>query len=1045
MNYRLALDLGTNSIGWAQFSLNQEFKVNGLMDGGVHIFDQGRNAESLGSNALERRSARGMRRTRDRKNRRKQELLSALVNSALLPSVKEERHSLTIHNPYELRERGLRESLTAHEFGRALFHLHQRRGFRSNRKSGNGEDGKIVSANRTLIEKLNESNFETYGAFLESRRKQGLPTRLRLQGEGAKSAYEFYPTREMILDEFRLLFSRQRSFGLREANSKVQEEIEKIFFRQRPLKSPLVGRCSFLPEEIRAPKSLPTAQRFRIWSDVLNLRIVDARQKSRPLSLGQLQAAVQVLMKEKDQSSKQLAELLGLNLGETFNFFSKRKSKLLGDQTAALMRPVFKKHANLDWQSLELSEQDAVIEKLLGDENDEELISWLESRFTLTQDQAKSLAQINPSLARSHLSAAAMGRILEVYETQYLPYSEAVKAAGLGHHSDQRTEKPFDLLPYYGQYLRDSVAPPNKDAPQNDVERYGRFPNPTVHIVLGRIRALVNALVERDGKPSQIIIESGRELPLSAQARKDLEREQRENTQLNDKRAAQIQALGHRVTHETLLRMALHEELGPDGKCIFSGEKIDAADALTDRVEIEHILPFARTLDDSRANKTLAVRRINREKGNRSPFEAFGNTPEYDSIIERVHALPKNKRWRFAENAMARFEDEDKWLARQLTDTQYVARLAVRYLTPICEGYNGRSVPVWATPGRLTAQVRHSLGLNEVLGLRGKKNRDDHRHHFVDACIIGLMDRGLLQAVSRIASRSATKFEQDEKIADFVTEALGPLKDPLRAAVDKQAAAIVIAHRPDHSTGGPLLKDTAYGFINNPPQPTYDTKDNSKSNVALRVAFPGDKFKSMEHLNDILSKNTHAKLYQRILPAVEAGTPFKEAAEAAAQALGIRKVKTGYRKNVEAIQVRGKTVKGYVSGGNWAYDLFQCPHHGFGSELINMRAANSPGAAPPWKTKYPEAKRIVRLFGGDMIEIDDPRPGKESARAIFRIQKMTNRKITLCDPHQANVDTRNKAGEKLLFDKAPNVLVKLGLRKLHVSVLGTVRGRASKS
>ena len=1056
MAYRLALDLGTNSIGWAQFSINEKGHVGNLIDGGVHIFDQGRNPKSLGSNAADRRLARGLRRNRDRKNRRKRALLTALVAYDLLPAKTKDQQALTRQDPYAIRERGLSNRLTPHEFGRALFHLHQRRGFRSNRKFNSNEDGKIAKANGQLSQKLEESGFETYGAFLAHRHREGLPTRLRLQGKGAKAAYEFYPTRDMILHEFNLLFDKQRSLGLQAASPKAQEELKKIFFRQRPLKSPLVGRCSFLPDEDRAPKSLPTAQRFRIWSEVLNLRIVDATQNSRPLTHGQVLKVVEELCKKKDCSFERLGKLLDLNPNETFNLKSKRRTKLR-DQTAAAMRSPFKQHISLKWDALTLPEQDEVVEKLLGDENDEELIAWLKGRFTLIQDQAKALAQISPLPTRSHLSAEAMRRIVAVYEEQLLPYDDAVKAAGLGHHSDRRTSEVFDFLPYYGAYLRDAVAPLNPDNPRNDVERYGKFPNPTVHIVLGRLRALVNALVKRDGKPAEIVIESGRDLPLSAKARKELEKEQKKNTQANEERAKHITALGQQVTHDALLKLALYEELGPDAQCIYSGEKICPADALSHRIEIEHILPFSRTLDDSRTNKTLDTRHINREKGNRSPFEAFGHKPEYNAILERVQNLPKNKRWRFGENAMSRFEEENQWLARQLTDTQYVARLAVRYLTPICETFDGKNVPVWATPGRLTEQVRRALGLNEVLGLKGKKNRNDHRHHFVDACVIGLMDRGLLQKVSRAARHSDDEKEQNQKIADFITQALGTLKDPLREAVKARAADMVIAHRPDHAKAGQLLKETAYGFIKKAfPQTAPDLKEKSTPNVSLRVPFPKDEsksdgsksneFKSIEDLSKILSTRTHAKLHQRIWPALEAGIPFQEAAEAAANALNIKKIRIGLRETVEPISVDGDFIKGYASGGNWAYDFYQCPYDGFGAELINLRTANGPGFAPPWKTKHPEAKRLMRLFGGDMIEIDDPRPGKEKARTIFRIQKMTSGAITLCEPQEANADKRQREGEdkgKIFFSRTSKTLWELGVKKLYVSVLGEVRGRTS--
>lgn len=981
-----------------------------------------------------------MRRNRDRRLRRKNGLKILLQSHGLLPQTNTE--ALATLNPYALRADGLIRALGAHEFGRALLHLHQRRGFQSNRKADGGEDGKIATAVTTLTQKLRDQGHETYGAFLAARHATGLPTRLRILGEGAQAAYEFYPSRALIRAEFDLLFARQRAFGLVEANAQAEAAIARHFFHQRPLKSPRPGRCSLIPTEDRAPKSLPTAALFRVWSDVMNLRILDERQASRPLSVVEQDTAVAALTAKADMTFEALANALKLAEGERFNLHSARRKKLLGDPLGAKMRKLWKQAGQGSWDDLDRAAQNAVILELLDEGDDATVLAWLKVTHGLDAAGAELIAGANPSPARGHLSLAAMERLIDVMAGQRLPYDEAVKAANLGHHSDRRTGEVYDTLPYYGEVLADSVTPGlNPEAPRNAVEEFGRFPNPTVHIVLGRIQKLVNALIARDGKPAEIVVESGRELPLSAKARRELEREQRENTAKNDARAKIIESHGLRVTADRLLRLALHEELGADARCVFSGEKINQADALSDRVEVEHILPYSRTLDDSRANKTLSTRQANRDKGNRTPHEAFTGTPEHAPMLERVRELPRSKQWRFGANAMARFEEKDGWLARQLTDTQYMARLAVRYLTPVCARFDGRNAPCWATPGRLTAAVRHTLGLNEVLGKKGKKNRDDHRHHFVDAVVIGLMDRGFLQEIARLARRSADAGEQDAKIRDKIAQALGPLKEPLRAAVAGRAQSMVIAHRPDHSRGGALLEETAFGFIG-APRTTPDSKDKGNFNVSQRLAFPGDKFKKLEDLDRILSARTHARLHAFILPRLEGGEGFVEAASAAAKHLGLKKVRVGLNKAVEAIVVDGAATKAYASGGNWAYDLFDCPRDGFGGVLVNRRQANARDFIPPWKTTNPQARLITRLFGGDMIEIDDPRPGKEG-RAVFRIQKMTAGKITLCDPVEANADARNRSEGGLFFDKGPKPLMELGLKKLHVSILGQVKGRAT--
>ena len=68
MKYRLALDLGTTSIGWAILRLNNEAPPSptAIIKAGVRIFNNGRDAKTEASLAVTRREARGMRRRRDR-------------------------------------------------------------------------------------------------------------------------------------------------------------------------------------------------------------------------------------------------------------------------------------------------------------------------------------------------------------------------------------------------------------------------------------------------------------------------------------------------------------------------------------------------------------------------------------------------------------------------------------------------------------------------------------------------------------------------------------------------------------------------------------------------------------------------------------------------------------------------------------------------------------------------------------------------------------------------------------------------------------------
>jgi hypothetical protein len=81
----------------------------------------------------------------------------------------------------------------------------------------------------------------------------------------------------------------------------------------------------------------------------------------------------------------------------------------------------------------------------------------------------------------------------------------------------------------------------------------------------------------------------------------------------------------------------------------------------------------------------------------------------------RAAHLPRNKRWRFEPDAMAKFKDEEGFLARHLVDTQYLSRLAREYLGSLYPDRGEDSGHVWVSPGRLTEMVRRKLGLNDLL------------------------------------------------------------------------------------------------------------------------------------------------------------------------------------------------------------------------------------------------------------------------------------------------------------------------------------------
>ena len=287
MKYRLALDLGTNSIGWCVLKLNEQGSPAEIARSGVRIFKDGRNPKDKTSLAVARRLVRQQRRRRDRYLKRRDRLVSILVSHGLLPESKADSHDLIEVDPYELRARGLDSALIPWELGRALFHINQRRGFKSSRKMTGGEDedkGAIKSSISRTQQEIEDSGFRTAGEYLYDRRLKSMPVRSRHRA--ATKDYELYFDRAMTETEVMELLKSQMRFMPEILTNECGAEILDTILHQRPLKPVDPGRCTFEPDELRASQALPIVQEFRILQELNSLRVIMSAMSERPPYFG---------------------------------------------------------------------------------------------------------------------------------------------------------------------------------------------------------------------------------------------------------------------------------------------------------------------------------------------------------------------------------------------------------------------------------------------------------------------------------------------------------------------------------------------------------------------------------------------------------------------------------------------------------------------------------------------------------------------------------------------------------------------------------------
>jgi len=429
------------------------------------------------------------------------------------------------------------------------------------------------------------------------------------------------------------------------------------------------------------------------------------------------------------------------------------------------------------------------------------------------------------------------------------------------------------------------------------------------------------------------------------------------------------------------------------------------------------------------------MREANRRKRNRDPYTAFGDSAEWQEIAERASHLPKNKRWRFAADAMEKFDSEGGFVARQLTDTQYLSRLAKQYLEVIAPD------KVWVVPGRLTEMLRRHWGLNSILPDHNfahtskSKNRLDHRHHAIDAAVIAATDRGLLNRISREAGL------RESQDLDEVVAKVPPPWPTFRDDVREQALAIIVSHKPDHghpekqgaaqgrdTTTGRLHNDTAYGF-------TGEKDEKGNDLVVRRVALMSLTDKQIANIRDALLREA---LWEatRDLTGKDREKALRKFAAMHPLYAGIRRVRVTEPLSVIPVHdASGRPYKGYKGDSNHRYEVWQLPDGKWVAIVVSTFDANRADAPDP--RPHPAATKVMRLHQNDLIAIE-----RGDGREIMRVEYFNQKGQVALAAHNEAGDLRGRDRTKdgsdpfKYFSPTGGGLKKLRARKVRITETG---------
>lgn len=1057
IKYRLALDVGASSLGWCVYHLDQDDEPDKIVRLGSRIFSDGRTSSKGGYATLAagRRAARQARRRRDRVLKRRQRFMRALIQHGLMPADEMQRKQLQTLDPYELRGRGLHGPLTLYEFGRALYHLARKRGFRSSRKerrSGDAakEGGKFNTAIDGLKRRMVDADCETVGEYLAKQHAVRAPVRARRSSDGT---YVLYLQRAMVEGEFDTLWERQQEHHPQALSALAREELREIMLFQRRLKAVEPGRCLFNPSEYRARLCAPLQQRFRMLQDLNHLRVRDGLG-DRSLTLDERNRMLAVLEHDagpRPVSFARLADAAGLHGAGVFNYGrDAKRTGLKGDAVGA--RFSAPDAIGAVWYALDSRQQYALAVLVALADQSEPLVAALvalpdvidaagrildgvfdPAERTAIEDALRSLPiRLDPAVAcklasfdlpdgHGSLGLEAMHRIVLELERDVVTYNEAVQRAGFGSHSQRHTGEIFPRhLPYYGEVLRGHTMPAPASTRNDEEREYGRIPNPTVHIGLNQVRQLVNAVMRRYGSPHQVVIELAREFGASGDRRREIIRQQKAAQDRNERYDAFLTEHGVRVNRENRQRLQLWDELGNDAAadryCVYSGQRIDPGMLFSDEVEIDHILPRSRSLHDGIGNKILCMRQSNREKGERTPFEAWGHTDRWRGIEARVKCLPAHKGNLFKERALETYLGEGGFLARYLSQTAHLGRAVREYMTYVCPENQ-----VWVSNGRLTSLLRNALGMPKLLWSDGAKNRSDHRHHALDAAAIGLCSRSMVQRVAAAAKRSV-----DRGMGRFLESLELPwpeFREDLKASLD----AVVVSHKPDHGKQAALHNETNYGWRGAPDK---------RGNPVVGRRRPLDSIKGVEDAASIADARLRGDI-TLLLAAVGSPKEVKAALLAYSERTGVRRVICEERLAVLPIRDRrsGEPYR-YVKGdGNFCYEIFRKPDGSWDGEVISTFKANKRGFSESKTSAQSGAPLVMRIHKGDMVAIDE-----NGAPRYVRVVSFSDGKIMLAGHTEADAAARSRSHDddfKLMYVSVRRLRELCG-RLVGVNVLGYV-------
>lgn len=751
------LDIGIASVGWAVLAPDHIVAL------GVRAFNRAEVPKTGESLNLTRRNARLMRHRLHRRATRLARLATVLKERGLITDVASFHRQPPLQSPWHLRVAGLDRRLTPEEWARVLYHLAKHRGFHWSGLGDEGADAKETGRIKEALDRsgqvMQSKGYRTaaemiLGEFPDAQRNK--------QGDYQKAL-----SRRVLAEELSLLFERQRALGNPHAGPDMEQEMlgenndTGYFWEQRPPLSgedllKMLGRCTLEKSEFRAPKHSFSAERH-MWLTRLNTLRIFVDGKQRPLNTEERSAVIRLPYENVSVTYTSIRnKLQKAELADAEFWFAGLADRGGKNPEATVLCKLTAWHEikkRLHEEGLQ-KEWEAISAPAL-ERGQSDILDTLAETLSIYKEEPEIARRLGdlalpnpestvPALAKmrfnqfSNLSLFALRKILKHMEHGQR-YDEACKNAGYDHAQTRPRQKARYLPSFYSGRTPNGSMIRNPDI--SDIPR-----NPVVLRSLKQAQKVVNALVKRYGTPESVRIEMARDLSNPLDERRKIEAAQRAYQDENERRRQEFSELFKRLPKkQELTKLLLYRE--QHGKCIYSLQPIDLDRLLEPKyVEVDHILPYSRSQDNSRNNQVLTLSRENQNKGNKTPYEYLDGASEsvqwqnFEGFV-RSTIRSKAKKSRLLRKNFG-VDESQEFRARHLNDTRYICRffknLLEQRLLLATESEQTRCVVL---SGSMTGFLRARWGLHKDRG-------ENDRHHALDAAVVAACDHSLVKRVS---------------------------------------------------------------------------------------------------------------------------------------------------------------------------------------------------------------------------------------------------------------------------------------------------------